>query len=113
MVQHRVRLKPGTKPYAVQEQKRYSPRQEWWLRKLVLEGLEGGIYERTLVANGRLSDWNGRIVLVEKFDDGKLLDEPRVAFDFSQVLEDLPASNIELGGRIHDYIADPRHRVFM
>jgi hypothetical protein len=113
LVQHRIRLKPGTKPYAARSQKRYSPHQEWWMRKLILEGLDRGIYEQTMTANGRLSDWNARVVLADKFKDATHLDEPRLTFNYSRMDEELPGSYMELSARIHDYLANPQHNVYM
>ncbi|OJD09664.1 hypothetical protein ACJ73_10157 [Blastomyces percursus] len=76
---HKASLKPGTRPHSVKSQKRYSPMHEWWMRKLIKEGIEGGIYESTLAANGALSPWNARVVLVPKEVDGSPDDEPRPA----------------------------------
>ncbi|PGH01975.1 hypothetical protein GX51_04907 [Blastomyces parvus] len=75
---HKANLKPGMKPHSVKSQRLYSSMHEWWMRKLIKEGIEGVIYESTLAANGSLSRWNARVVLVLKEVDGSLNDEPRL-----------------------------------
>ena len=50
-ITHRVRIKPGINPASVKSQKRWPPYTEWWLRKLIQDGLEGGIDELTEPAN--------------------------------------------------------------
>ncbi|SLM37975.1 Ribonuclease H-like domain [Lasallia pustulata] len=91
---------------------RWAPHKEWWLRKLVQDGMLGGVYERTQHANGRLSAWNARAVIVDKEEDPKPTDEPRITFDCSKVKEDMPGSYLELMSKVHDYLSDPRHQTF-
>ena len=109
LMTHRVRIAQGTKPASARSQKRWPPHTEWWLRKLVQDGLEGGIYELTEPANGRLSQWNARAVMVDKSDNPKPEDEPRMTFDYSRVTEDLPGCFLELSSKVHDHLANPRH----
>ena len=66
------------------------------MRKLVQDGLRGGIYELTEPANGRLCLWNARAVMVDKVEDPRPTDEPRMTFDYSRVPELLPGSHLEL-----------------
>jgi hypothetical protein len=94
LITHRVRIKQDTKPASAKFQKRWPPHTEWWLRKLVQDGLEGGIYELTEPTNGRLSEWNARAVMVDKVENPKPSDEPRMTFDYSRVTELLPGSDI-------------------
>lgn len=110
LITHRVRIKPGTKPASNTVQKRWPAHTEWWLRKIIGDGIEGGVYELTEPANGRLSLWNTRAVIVDKVEDPKPEDEPRVTFDYSRVNEDLPGSHMELSSKVHDNLSDPRHR---
>ena len=112
LIVHRARLTPGTKPSSEGAQFRLAPHKEWWLRKLVQDGMSGGIYERTQHANGRLSAWNARPVIVDKEENPKPTDEPRITFDYSKVKEDMPGSHLELMSKVHDYLSDPRHRTF-
>lgn len=51
------------------------------------DGIEGGIYEHTITANGRLSEWNSRAVHVDKVEDPKPTDEPRLTFAYHMVHE--------------------------
>ncbi len=109
LITHRVRIAPGTKPASARSQKRWPTHTEWWLRKLVQDGIEGGVYELTEPANGRLSEWNARAVMVDKVDDPKPTDEPRMTFDYSRVTELLPGSHLELSSKVHDHLSNPRH----
>ena len=42
-------------PLHATKQRRLTPDKEWWLRNFVLQGMEPTMYERTTVANGRVS----------------------------------------------------------
>jgi len=110
LIIHRVRIKPGTKPASCVVQKRWPAHTEWWLRKIVTDGIKGGVYELNEPANGRLSQWNARAVIVDKVEDPTPEDEPRVTFDYSRVEEDLPGSHLEHSSKVHDNLSDPRHR---
>ena len=109
LITHRVRIAPGTKPASAKSQKRWPPHTEWWLRKLVQDGLEGGVYELTEPANDRLSLWNARAVMVDKVENPLPTDEPRMTFDYSRVTELLPGSYLELSSKVHDHLSNPRH----
>ena len=109
LITHRVRIAPSTKPHSCKTQKRWPPHTEWWLRKLVQDGLEGGVYELAEPANGKLSLWNARAVMVDKTENPQPTDEPRMTFDYSRVTELLPGSHLELSAKVHDYLANPRH----
>lgn len=109
LIVHCVCLKAGTKPASVRSQKRWPAHTEWWLRKLVSDGIQGGIYEHTVTANGRLSEWNARAVLVDKVPDLLPKDKPRLTFDYHQVHENLPGIHMELSARVHDSLSDQRH----
>ena len=50
---YRIRFSANTKPRSIFKQKRRFIYIEWWLRKLVQNGIDGNIYEFTTV-NGRL-----------------------------------------------------------
>lgn len=109
LITHRVRIAPGTKPASAKSQKRWPTHTEWWLRKLVQDGLEGGVYELTEPANGRLSLWNARAVMVDKVENPKPTDEPRMTFDYSRVTELLPGTHLELSSKVHDHLSNPNH----
>jgi len=87
-----VRIAEGTKPASNLAQKRWPVHSEWWLRKIIQDGIDGGIYELTEPANGRLSRWNARAVIVDKVASPTPEDEPRITFDYSRVTEDLPGT---------------------
>ena len=110
LITHRVRIRPGTKPVSHGTQKRWPVHSEWWLRKIVQDGIAGGVYELTEPANGRLSQWNARAVIVNKVEDPTPQDEPRITFDYSRVTEDLPGTYLELSSKVHDNLSDPRHK---
>jgi hypothetical protein len=109
---HRVNMVPGLKPSSAKTQKRWPPDKEWWMKKLIQEGLDGGVFEKTLIANGKLSEWNARIVLVDKVENPGPQDEPRLAFNYSQVKENIPGSRMELASTVHDNLSNPEHRCF-
>ena len=50
LITRRVRLKSGLKPHSIKAQIRWPPHKERWLRKLVQDGMKGGIYVRELQA---------------------------------------------------------------
>lgn len=110
LITHRVRLKEGTKPSSNPNQKRRPAYTEWWLRKIILDGMEGGIYELTESANGWLSQWNARAVVVDKVENPTPEDEPRIIFDYFRVHEDLPGTYLELSSKVHDNLLDSRYR---
>lgn len=112
LIMHRIKLKPGTSPHSV-GQKRWASHLEWWMRKIVSDGVKGGIYERTDLLDGRLSQWNARAVLVDKVENPTPQDEPRLTFDYSRVVEELPGTHMQLMAGCHDYLSDPRHGCYM
>ena len=79
------------------------------MKELIQQGIDGGVFESTMLANGRLSQWNSRIVLVDK-PGSKPGDEPRLAFDYSRLKEQAPASCMERAPKVHDYLGNPLHR---
>lgn len=110
---HRVRLKEGTKPFSKIEQKRWPPGKEFWLQKIVNEGLACGIYEKTMSANGKLSDWNAQAEIVEKSENLGPWDEPRITFNYQNVKEEMPGYFLELMSKVHDHVSDPSHQFFL
>ena len=112
LIIHRVKLVPGTRPYSV-KQKRWPRHMEWWLRKLVQDGIRGGVYERTDLRDGRMSAWNARAVLVDKVENSTPQDETRMTYDYSHVIEELPGTHIKLISGCHDYLFDPRHGCYI
>ena len=110
LITHRVRIAPGTKPFAVRHQIRWPPHTEGWMKKLTWQGLEGGVYELTEAANGRLSEWNAQPIMVNKVGNPTPEDEPRMTIDYSRVTENLPGCHLELGSKVHDHLSNPRHQ---
>ncbi|KAI0992445.1 hypothetical protein K3495_g15740, partial [Podosphaera aphanis] len=108
LYEHKVRLRKGTKPYSVKFQRRWPPEKEFWLIKIVKEAMACGMYERTLTANGELSDWNADAVLVNK--PGQK--EPRITFNYGNVWEDMPGCYLELMSKVHDYLSNPAHQFY-
>ena len=112
LIVHRVKLAPGTKPHSV-PQRRWPPHMEWWLRKLVQDGIRGGVYERTDLIDGRLSPWNARAVLVDKVKNPTPQDELQMTYNYSKVIEELPGVHMNLMSGCHDYLSNPRHGCYM
>ncbi len=107
LIIHRASIKAGTPVYK-SKPKRYAPDKEWWYRKIVTEGIENGMYERTVVANGRMSPWAADAVLVKKA--GK--DEPRLTFNYHNVWEEPPGSLMETAEKTHEFLSSPSHGCF-
>ena len=104
LFQYRVQLKEGTTPYS-SKQRRFANDKEWWFRKIVQEGIDAGMYERTVTANGKISEWNAAPVMVPK--PGQV--QPRLAFNYHHVWENIPGSHMELASKVHSFLSDPRH----
>ena len=109
LVEHRVRIHPQVKPHAVRFQKRWPPHTQWWIQKLTSDGIAGGIYESTMIANGQLSEWNARPVMVDKVENPQPTDEPRITIDYSRVIEVLPGAHLERCANVHDNLSNPSH----
>ncbi|POS86506.1 hypothetical protein EPUL_002037, partial [Erysiphe pulchra] len=109
---HRVRLKDGIKPWNKTKQRRWPPGKEFWLRRIIIDCLKCGTYERTMEANGKLSDWNTQANLVGKSDSPGEWDEPRLTFSYQNVVEDIPGCFVELSSTTHDYMGYSSHRLF-
>lgn len=113
LVVHRIRLADGMKPVASRYQKRWSAPKEWWLQKLVSDGIRGGIYEPTLRTSEHLSPWNSRPVLVDKGENPMPTDEPQLTFDYSQIQEVIPGLQMELAEEVHSFLENPEHQTFI
>ncbi len=74
---------------------------------------KNGIYERTHSANSRLSDWNIRVVFINKIENPTSQDKPRMIFNYSQINKDMPGCHLKLAAKVYDYLSDPRHKVFI
>lgn len=107
LIQHRTLIKQGTPIYRAAP-RRLSPDKEWWLRKFVTEGLENGMFERTIVANGQLSRWGANANLVKR--EGK--DTPRLTFDYHYVWEEPLGNQMQLSAAAHDFLSHPSHNCF-
>lgn len=107
LVVHRTRIKPGTPVYKAKRRK-YAPDKEFWFRKFITEGLETGMYERTILANGHLSPWGADAVIVPK----PSRDEPRLTFNYHWVFEETPGNNMEMSSSTHRFLSAPSHQVF-
>ena len=77
LITHQVCLKDGTPIYNA-KQRRFVNDKEWWMRKIILEGIDAGMYKRTSSANDRMSPWNAAPVLVAK--PGQ--EQPHLTFNY-------------------------------
>jgi hypothetical protein len=113
LYEHKIRLVPGTKPWPVPQQKRWAPAQKFWLDKTIKEGLRCGFFERTMAANGELSDWNAQAILVDKSEGSQAAkNEFRVTYNYRNVLEDIPGCFVVLMSETQDYISHPSHSCY-
>jgi hypothetical protein len=123
LYEHKVRLKPGTRPWKSSRKKRMTHNQQYWLNKILTEGMACTMYESTAHANGELSPWNAEAVVVPKpgAEELPLLlnkeeskgPEMRITFNYSHVEEDMPGTFLQLTSEVHDYLSDPHHSCFM
>ena len=67
------------------------------------------MYELTESANGRLSLWNARAVMIDKPENPKPENEPRMTFDYSRVHKDLLGTYVELTSKVHDHLFNFNH----
>ena len=91
-------------------QKKWPSHIEWWLKKIIGNGITGKVYEYIEPINGKLSLWNTKTVIVDKVNNPGPNDEPRVTFDYSKIHEDLPGFYLELNSKVHDSLSDPYHQ---
>lgn len=113
LIVHRVRLVSKTKPHFV-KQKRWLFHKEWWLRKLVQNEINEGVYERIKLQNDKqLSSWNARAVLIDKTENPEPNDKPRMTYDYFRVIEQLSRTHMSLMFECHDYLSNFRHKCFM
>ncbi|KAI1001568.1 hypothetical protein K3495_g6633 [Podosphaera aphanis] len=110
---HKIIIKEGTVPYNARGQKRWPRDKEWWLNKMIQDGLDGGMYESTTARGEGLSPWNAAAKLVPKSDNDKWGDEPRITFNYHNIKEDLPGYIMPLMSDIHDFLSEPRHGCFI
>ena len=47
---------------------------------------------------------------MDKIENSKSENEPRIIFDYFRVIKDLPGSYLELSSKIYNNLADPRYR---
>ncbi|POS81970.1 hypothetical protein EPUL_005213, partial [Erysiphe pulchra] len=107
-----VRLKEETAPFSRPKQRRWPPGKEFWLKRIIHDGLRCGMYGKTMQANGKLSNWNAQAQLVDKSDNPGAWDEPRLTFNYQNVVEDTPGCFVELMYSCHDYLGHPLHEMF-
>ncbi|KAI1007083.1 hypothetical protein K3495_g1139 [Podosphaera aphanis] len=104
----KVRLREGTKSYPSSSNVAGRLKKEFWLIKISKEAMACGMYERTLTANSKLSDWNADAVLVDK--PGQR--ESCITFNYRNVWEDMPGCYLELISKVHDYLSNPSHQFY-
>lgn len=51
--------------------------------------------------------------MVDKIENPKPTDEPRMTFDYSKVVEELPGVHMQLMGNYHDYLSNPKQGYYM
>ena len=111
---HRIRIseEQRMRPWNRSKKKRWTEQQDYWLNKLLQEGLSHGLYEYTMNANGKLSDWAAEPVIVEKDGTKDSWDEKRLTFNYRNVHETMPATAMTQLSDIHEYLSDTRHGSF-
>jgi hypothetical protein len=107
---HRVRIKSDVKLVSKVVQKRWSAHTKWWLRKIITDDMKREVYELTKSANDRLSQWNARVVIVEKMKNSTSENKSRVTFDYFRMIEELSETFMKLSSKVHDNLSDSRHQ---
>ena len=107
LIVHRVTSRPGLKPYNA-KQHRFTPDKKWWYQTIIQKDIETDMYERTVIANDRTSQWKTASVLIPKPDQT----ESRLTFNYHFVYEKLAGSMMKLAQRTHDLLDRPGHRMF-
>ena len=107
LITHRVRLRPGTKPWNRSKRVHWSPGKRYWLDRIVQEGAEAGLYESTVAANGDLSDWSAEPKVVPKGDNPDEWAEPRFTVNYHNVDEYNPGVNISYLRDVHEHLSNP------
>ena len=88
LITHRIQPREGTKIHNA-KYKKLSQDREWWLRRIIEEGMDAGMYEKIVTANGCPSKWNANPVFVPK--PGQ--EQPRLTFNYHFIYEDLLATS--------------------
>ena len=109
---HRITLLSDTKSHFVR-QRRYSAHSKWWLRKLVDESVKNNIYEQTDQLDEKLLSWNVRVVLMNKVESLKSIDESRLTFDYSRITEIFSEIHLQLVSSCHDYLSNFHHECYI
>lgn len=76
------------------------------------DGIERGINEHTIIANGRRLKWNSWAIIVDKKEHSKPINELQLSFTYYMVYEQFPGIYIELTSYIHDSLSDAQHSCF-
>ena len=79
------------------------------MRKLIQDSLLGGVYKLMEPVNGRLSKWNTRAVIVDKVENLRPEDEPRMTINYSRVYEDLPGTYLKLSSKVYNHFLNLNH----
>jgi len=107
LIHHRVRLKEGT-PVHSTKQRRYAGQKEYWLRRIIQDGIDAGMYEKTFYANGKLSEWNTAPMIVPR--EGQ--EQPRLVFDYYWVYEDQPGNWMHNQEAVHNFLSNPSYKLY-
>lgn len=71
------------------------------------------MYEKTVAANGKLSDWNAQAAIVDKTDNPSPRDEPRITFNYQNVKENIPGCFLELISKVNDHLSHLLHKFLL
>ena len=67
------------------------------------------MYKLIKSINRRLSLWNARAVMIDKVDNSKPSDEPRMTFNYSRVTKLLSGIYLKLSFKVHNYLSNSRY----
>lgn len=64
---------------------------------------------KTMAANGKLSDWNAQVEIVDKTENPGPWDELRIKFNYRNVKENMSGCFLELMSEVNDHLSHSPH----
>ena len=104
---HRIIFRFDLKFYNA-KQHRFISNKKWWYQIIIQKNIEIDMYERTIIANDRISQWKIAFVLISKSNQTK----SKFTFNYHFVYEKFVENIMKLTQRTHDLLNRSNHRMF-
>ena len=59
--------------------------------------------------NRRFFEWNIYTIIVNKVENLRLEDKPRMTINYSRVYKDLPGTYLKLSSKVYNYFSNPNY----